>query len=973
MKSGENPQAVLAQAGCTLRRRIPATDLVLAAFTYDSHASYAQRMNALREHGGVISAESDAVVRMASRKNATAASREPAGVAATAAQGLQAYNAITAVRQEFAAAAPVSAAAASPQPRKRFPNDPLFAQQWNLHNTGQNITPDGIYGPALADSDIDAPEAWTITTGSRAVRVAVVDDGMSINHEDLRANVWTNPGESGRDTQGRDKATNGVDDDGNGYVDDVHGYDVADDDADVRSFRDTSYGTMCAGILGAVGDNGLGGAGVCWSVSLIPVKTQNAEDGTSLAKVVEAIYYASSTEASIVNLSFCELDDWETGFDEGRGRHVLDTEVWKKCMLDSRQMLIVVSASNNGGTSIDDRVTWPASDTSPHIIAVAGSNHRDRLSPRSAFGVRSVDLTAPGGTMIFPRFDLAGYDQNHGGTDVAGAQVAGVAALLKSHRPELTAAQIKQAILGSVDVKPGLYGKVVSGGRLNAYRALQAVADPDKLAETYPLLSLTSVTTSEGARSNGNGIIDPGEQVKIGVVIRSSGTTRLQSIQGRLLIKSGDASVIDGAFDFGTVKIDKQVAKTFSLQTSADAGEPIQVSLRFEDASGQTWSFPLTIGLATTLSGVVTNSRGERIAGARVKVRGNQPGIAHSSFWRLVTTDSQGRYRVDTPGLVSADVTAVASGYNINVWPGQQFLKGPPVFNMVLLKPVIDLAPVELSSVRQGTAAGFTHGVATITSAGIDPLQPLVSVRYADDMSSGLWHETTRRGFSGGNSFWCGREDTGTYERNYSALEVADWIHQLGYNPYQSGVSSSLVAAIKLPSSRSRLTLRSWLSSEKNRDMASIWIAPRTGTTVPSLADSLWQNLYETSSNRPLWTLLDMPVQGRENQKFWLRFQFDPDESRSNFEGWYVDDVTVGGSPVTDWLPMVNPTLGDIPAGEQRQLRITAGAKLLPAGRYDFLLEAVSNDPLRPLVTKPLTWLIAEPVTAAPSLPRANQ
>jgi hypothetical protein len=155
--------------------------------------------------------------------------------------------------------------------------------------------------------------------------------------------------------------------------------------------------------------------------------------------------------------------------------------------------------------------------------------------------------------------------------------------------------------------------------------------------------------------------------------------------------------------------------------------------------------------------------------------------------------------------------------------------------------------------------------------------------------------------------------------------------------------------------------------------MASIWIAPRTGTTVPSLADSLWQNLYETSSNRPLWTLLDMPVQGRENQKFWLRFQFDPDESRSNFEGWYVDDVTVGGSPVTDWLPMVNPTLGDIPAGEQRQLRITAGAKLLPAGRYDFLLEAVSNDPLRPLVTKPLTWLIAEPVTAAPSLPRANQ
>jgi hypothetical protein len=378
--------------------------------------------------------------------------------------------------------------------------------------------------------------------------------------------------------------------------------------------------------------------------------------------------------------------------------------------------------------------------------------------------------------------------------------------------------------------------------------------------------------------------------------------------------------------------------------------------------------------LATTLSGVVTNSRGERIPGAFVEVRGSQPGIVNGSFSRQATADSQGRYHVTIPGLVRADMIARATGYNTNRWRRLLFVQSPPVFNMSLLKPVINLAPVQLSSAGQGTAAGLTYGAATITSVGLDPLQALVSVRYADDMSSGLWHETTRRGFSGGNAFWCGREDIGTYERNFSASELsASKISAEGLGIRNNGVISSLVAAIKLPSTTSRLKLRSWLSTEDSYDTASIWMAPRTGTKVPPVADPAWQELYSTSVSSLRWTLLDMPVEGLKNQDFWLRFQFDLDEAISNFEGWYVDDVTVGGSPVTDWLPMVNPTLGDIPAGQQRQLRITAGAKLLPAGRYDFLLEAVSNDPLRPLVTKPLTWLIAEPVTAAPSLPRANQ
>ena len=91
----------------------------------------------------------------------------------------------------------------------------FFAAQWNLNNTGQwSSTP---------DADIDAPEAWNITTGSPDVLVAVIDTGVDYNHPDLVANMWTNPFETPGD---------GIDNDGNGYVDDVHGIDTVADSGD---------------------------------------------------------------------------------------------------------------------------------------------------------------------------------------------------------------------------------------------------------------------------------------------------------------------------------------------------------------------------------------------------------------------------------------------------------------------------------------------------------------------------------------------------------------------------------------------------------------------------------------------------------------------------------------------------------------------------------------------------------------------
>ena len=160
---------------------------------------------------------------------------------------------------------------------QNIPNDPSLSQEWGL-TQASNI-------------DINAPAAWTLSTGSRSVVTVVLDSGVDYNHPDLAANIWTNPGEI---------PGNGIDDDGDGYVDDVHGYDFANSDGDPMD--DNGHGTMVAGTIAATGNNGIGTVGVNWQTQIMPLKFISANGSGMTSDAVAALDYVDMMKQRGVNI-----------------------------------------------------------------------------------------------------------------------------------------------------------------------------------------------------------------------------------------------------------------------------------------------------------------------------------------------------------------------------------------------------------------------------------------------------------------------------------------------------------------------------------------------------------------------------------------------------------------------------------------------------------------------------------------------
>jgi subtilisin family serine protease len=358
------------------------------------------------------------------------------------------------------------------------PDDPFFGQQWGLRNTG------------LPGADINATAAWDLTKGSGSIVVAVIDTGIDYNHPDLQGNIWINPGED---------PSNGVDDDGNGRIDDWRGWNFVAKNNDPMD--DNGHGTHVAGITGAVGNNGVGIAGVMWSVKLLPLKILGSGGSGTIANEILAIQYAIAKKVKVMNASFS-------------GSNFSNAEFDALNSANSAGIIFVAAAGNGGidGVGDDTDVTpeYPASYQLPNIIAVAATTVSDIKAISSNFGDKSVHVAAPGAGILstYPlSLQTSGY-RNLSGTSMSVAFVTGLAGLLYDFYPNFNLSQVRGIIIRYVDILSSLQDLVRSGGRIDANKSLSSLRAPTGFSVTADALTQLTISWTDNATGEDRYVIE---------------------------------------------------------------------------------------------------------------------------------------------------------------------------------------------------------------------------------------------------------------------------------------------------------------------------------------------------------------------------------------------------------------------------------------------------------------------------------
>ena len=326
---------------------------------------------------------------------------------------------------------------------RTIPNDPDFESSWGLDNQGQML--------GTLDCDIDAPEAWDITTGSADVIIGIVDTGVDYDHPDLQGNMWTNAAEL--------NGLPGEDDDGNGIVDDIYGIRVINGAVTGDPYDDHGHGTHCAGVVGATGNDYRGICGVNWNVSIMALKFLDAGGSGLESDAAACIEYAVDHGAKVLSNSYGG-PDWSQA--------LYDAIVYAR----NNGVLFCASAGNDT-TDNDVMPSYPASYDLTNIIAVTSTGGSDNISYFSNYGATSVDVGAPG-EAIWSTWPGNQY-QLLDGTSMACPHVSGIAALVLSHDSGLDLDDLRDRVMWTGDRAFDLQDITVTGLRVNAYNAIMGI------------------------------------------------------------------------------------------------------------------------------------------------------------------------------------------------------------------------------------------------------------------------------------------------------------------------------------------------------------------------------------------------------------------------------------------------------------------------------------------------------------------
>ncbi len=322
-----------------------------------------------------------------------------------------------------------------------IPNDPMFAEQWALNNIGQN--------GGKEKADIAAVQAWEKTKGSKKVVIAVLDTGVDYTHNDLVSNIWIRP-----------ENVPAYKDDELGVINDLYGFNADDNLSDPMD--DNGHGTHCAGVIGAEGNNEEGIAGINWEVEIMPLKFLGRSGFGSTKNAIEAINYAIDRRRNGVNIRVISASWGSTAYSKA-----LEDVI----RAAGEEGILFIAAAGNDSSDNDSRPHYPSNYDLPNVISVAATDRNDNLASFSNRGVKTVHLAAPGKD-IASTWLKDGY-RDASGTSMATPQVSGVAGLILATDPKMSVEKLKERILNSVDKVDSLNGKVKTGGRLNAAKALE--------------------------------------------------------------------------------------------------------------------------------------------------------------------------------------------------------------------------------------------------------------------------------------------------------------------------------------------------------------------------------------------------------------------------------------------------------------------------------------------------------------------